>query len=154
MPSTALLLWVRLTSHGKLYSMSPPQTLHVCETSPGKNKIFLSIRLPHLLRAIPCSYWTLTCLAALSLPTALYEVSVRQTRDLPAPSFRFCLTTDTLGVRLYPSHYRAGSGLSPFRLCPCRAHKKGESHYCASPFFSIFYRSNLKFLFKAPVKIG
>lgn len=30
----------------------------------------------------------------------------------------------------------------------------GESHYCASPLFSIFSRSNLKFLFKAPVKIG
>ena len=38
------------------------------------------------------------------------------------PSFRFHLAMDTLGVQLYPSHYRAGSGLSPFRFCPCRAH--------------------------------
>ena len=41
------------------------------------------------------------------------EISVRQSRDLPAPSFRFHLTMDTLGVRLYPSRYRADSGLSP-----------------------------------------
>ena len=38
------------------------------------------------------------------------------------PSFRFHLTMDTLGVQLSPSHYRAGSGLSPFRFRPCRAH--------------------------------
>lgn len=109
-------------SHGKLYSMFCPQTFHVRETSPGKNKIFLSMCLPHLLQAIPGSIGTSTCRAALSLLTALYVVSVRQTGDLPTPSFRFCLTADTLGVQLYPSHYRAGSGLSPVRFCPCRAH--------------------------------
>jgi len=32
-------------------------------------------------------------------------ISVRQTRDLPTPSFRFHLTVDTLGVQLCPSHY-------------------------------------------------
>ena len=32
---------------------------------------------------------------------------------------------DTLGVQLSPSHYRAGSGLSPFRFRPCRAHYEG-----------------------------
>ena len=123
MPYTASLLWTRLTSHGKLYSMFCPQTFHVRETSPGKNKIFLSMCLPHLLQAIPGSIGTSTCSAALSLLTALYVISVRQTGDLPTPSFRFRLTTDTLGVQLYPSHYRAGSGLSPIRFCPCRAHK-------------------------------
>ena len=130
MPYTASLLWTRPTSHGKLYSMFCPQTFHVRETSPGKNKIFLSMCLPHLLQAIPGSIGTSTCHAALSLLTALYVISVRQTGDLPTPSFRFCLTADTLGVQLYPSHYRAGSGLSPVRFCPCRAHKKSEStHY-------------------------
>lgn len=122
MPYTASLLWTRLTSHGKLYSMFCPQTFHVRETSPGKNKIFLSMCLPHLLQAIPGSIGTSTCCAALSLLTALYVISVRQTGDLPTPSFRFYLTADTLGVQLYPSHYRAGSGLSPVRFCPCRAH--------------------------------
>ena len=33
---------------------------------------------------------------------------------------------DTLGVQLSPSHYRAGSGLSPFRFRPCRAHYGNE----------------------------
>ena len=30
--------------------------------------------------------------------TALYAISVRQARVLPPPFFRFCLTTDTLGL--------------------------------------------------------
>ena len=78
--------------------------------------------LPYLLQAIPGSFRTSTCLAALSLHAAFYVISVRQTRGLPSPSFRFHLSMDTLGVQLYPSHYRAGSGLSPFRFCPCREH--------------------------------
>lgn len=73
-------------------------------------------------KAIPGSFWTSTCIAALSLLTALYVISVRQTGGLPTPSFRFLLAMDTLGVQLCPSLYRAGSGLSPFRFCPCRAH--------------------------------
>ena len=48
----------------------------------------------------------------------------RRIRQL-TPSFRFHLTMDTLGVQLSPSHYRAGSGLSPFRFRPCRAHYEG-----------------------------
>ena len=78
-------------------------------------------------RTIPGSFWTLALLAVLSLLTALYVVSVRQTRGLPTPSFRFHLTMDTLGVQLYPSRYRASSGLSPFRFRPCRAHKRKAS---------------------------
>ena len=38
--------------------------------------------------------------------TVLYVVSVRQTRGLPAPSFRFHLPMDTLGVQRSPSHHR------------------------------------------------
>ena len=53
-----------------------------------------------------------------------YEIPVRQFRDLPAPSFRFHLAVDTLGVRLYPSRCRADSGLSPVGTCARRAHKK------------------------------
>ena len=52
---------------------------------------------------IPCSYWASTCLAALPSCMTLYEISVRQTRDLPVvslfphpASFRFHLTIDTL----------------------------------------------------------
>jgi hypothetical protein len=42
-------------------------------------------------------------------------------------SSTFHLTMDTLGVRLYPSRYRVGSGLSPFRTCAHRAHNR-KSH--------------------------
>lgn len=81
-------------------------------------------------KAIPGSFWTSTCIAALSLLTALYVISVRQTGGLPTPSFRFLLAMDTLGVQLCPSLYRAGSGLSPFRFCPCRAHNEGLPQIC------------------------
>ena len=43
---------------------------HVHEISPGKNTIFPSTYLPHLLQLIPSSYWTSTPLAALSLVAA------------------------------------------------------------------------------------
>ena len=52
---------------------------------------------------IPCSYWALTCCAALPSCKTLYVISVRQTRDLPVvslfphpASFRFHLTMNTL----------------------------------------------------------
>ena len=52
---------------------------------------------------IPCSYWALTWIAALPSCITLYEISVRQTRDLPVvslfphpASFGFRLTMDTL----------------------------------------------------------
>ena len=35
---------------------------------------------------------------------------------------------DILGVQLYPSHYRADSGLAPARTCARRAHKKIPNH--------------------------
>ena len=92
------------------------------QTSPGTTRFFPSIHLPHLPPPVPCSYWTSTCVAVLSLAIALYAVSVRQARGLPAPSFRFHLAMDTLGVRLYPSRYRADSGLSPVRNVRRRAH--------------------------------
>ena len=68
--------------------------------------------LPHLPKAIPCSYWALFCYANLPSLTALYAISVRQARVLPIgrpfnsqnPAFfRFHLTMDTLAVLLYTS---------------------------------------------------
>ena len=80
-----------------------PLSRHTAQTSPGTTRFFLSIHLPHLSRMIPCSYWASTCLAALPSCMTLYEISVRQTRDLPVvslfphpASFRFHLTMDTL----------------------------------------------------------
>ena len=73
------------------------------QTSLGTTRFFPSIYPPHLLHTIPCSYWASSCTADLPLCTALYAISVRQTRGLPVvslfphpASFRFHLTMDTL----------------------------------------------------------
>ena len=80
-----------------------PLSRHTAQTSPGTTRFFLSIHLPHLSYLIPCSYWASTCIAALPSCMTLYEISVRQIRDLPVvslfphpASFRFHLTVDTL----------------------------------------------------------
>ena len=80
-----------------------PLSRHTAQTSPGTTRFFLSIHLPHLSYLIPCSYWASTCIAALPSCMTLYEISVRQTRDLPVvslfphpASFRFRLAVDTL----------------------------------------------------------
>ena len=64
-----------------------------------------------------------------------YEIPVRQFRDLPAPSFRFHLAVDTLGVRLYPSRCRADSGLSPVGTCARRAHQNKRRRLTPPSFF-------------------
>ena len=43
-------------------------------------------------------YWASFYAGHWPLHTALYAISVRPARDLPSPFFRFCLTTDTLGL--------------------------------------------------------
>ena len=57
---------------------------------------FLSTHLPHLPLGIPSHYGTSVCFTPLSIPNWPYAVSVRQVRDLPAPSFRFHLTVSLL----------------------------------------------------------
>ena len=103
------------------------------QTSPGTTRFFPSIYLPHLSRMIPCSYWALACVAVLPSCVTFYVVSVRQARGLPAKVNRFPLTSGFLQIpprdrhlclRLYPSHYRAGSGLSPVRNVRRRAHNQ------------------------------
>ena len=80
-----------------------PLSRRTAQTSLGTTRFFLSIHLPHLSRRIPCSYWALTWVAVLPSCITLYEISVRQTRDLPVvslfphpASFRFHLAMDTL----------------------------------------------------------
>ena len=70
--------------------------LEPCKTSPGKNAIFLSIYLPHLHRKLSDSFGLWFDWQPYPVYSALYVVSVRQTRDLPPTSFRFHLTVDTL----------------------------------------------------------
>ncbi|TXK74029.1 hypothetical protein FU659_30050 [Paenibacillus sp. N3.4] len=69
------------------------------QISPGKNAIFLSIYLPHLL-LLAFGSMDFTLLSKLiQRILALYVIRIPQTGDLPPTSFRFRLTTDTL-IRL------------------------------------------------------
>jgi len=47
---------------------------------------------------LPYSYWTLEIMAFSSDMTASHTIPVRRASVLPAASFRFSLTTDTLAV--------------------------------------------------------
>src|SRR5699024_461105 len=53
------------------------------EAERRRTRFFPSIHLSHLLHMIPCSYRASSCFADLPSCTALYAVSVRQTRGLP-----------------------------------------------------------------------
>ena len=73
---------------------------------------------------IPCSYWALTCCAALPSCKTLYVISVRQTRDLPVvslfphpASFRFHLTMDTLAFGYILPTTRRIRDLHPLETC-------------------------------------
>ena len=63
-----------------------PLSGRIIQTSLGTTRFFPSIHLPYLLHMIPCSYRALFCRANLPSCTALYAISVRQTRGLPAGS--------------------------------------------------------------------
>ena len=53
-------------------------------------------------------------------------VSVRQTRDLPSPSFRFAVTHDTLGLSYILPATRADLGLSPISDVRRKAHERED----------------------------
>lgn len=94
MTSADFLDFSYVSLHRLLLLNSFPQC--ISKTSPGKSIIFLSIYLPHLHYLFSSSYRASVCLATLPIGTALYVISVRQTRDLPPTSFKFHLTMDTL----------------------------------------------------------
>ena len=104
------------------------------QISLGTTRFFSSICLPHLSRMIPCSYWASTCLAALPTCITSYEISVRQTRDLPMvslfphpASFRFHLTMDTLAFGyILPTTGRIRD-LNPLEMCAARRNRVGGS---------------------------
>ncbi len=98
-PSTALVLWIHLTSCGKSYfnHASQNNTPHVRRISPGTRIFLLTIYPPWLLNMFPYSYWASTCMAALPTYSA-FMISVRQASDLPPASFRFPVTQDTLAL--------------------------------------------------------
>ena len=106
--------------------------------------------LPHLPKAIPCSYWALFCYANLPSLTALYAISVRQARVLPIgrpfnsqnPAFfRFHLTMDLLFSYTLPTIW-ACSGLTPVRARPWRANQKAKSaliHFSLLLFYTYLF---------------
>ncbi|ULO10637.1 hypothetical protein H1230_16755 [Paenibacillus sp. 19GGS1-52] len=94
------VLWRLLTSvrsacpHGQGYEISSPSV----QISPGKNAIFLSIYLLHLLSHVFGSMDFGLFSNLIQRMLALYEVRVPQTGDLPQASFRFHLAEDTLAL--------------------------------------------------------
>lgn len=106
-----------------------PLSRHTAQTSLGTTRFFLSIHLPHLSCMIPCSYWALTWVAVLPTCMTSYEISVRQTRDLPVswyiphiqlPSDSISRWTPLLFSYTLPTIW-ACSRLSPVRARPWRA---------------------------------
>ncbi|WP_313639724.1 hypothetical protein [Paenibacillus sp.] len=98
--ATACVLWRLLTSvrsaysHKQVYEITSP----IAQISPGKNAIFLSIYLLHIL-SYAFGSMDFDLFSNLIQPTlALYEVRVPQTGDLPLASFRFHLAVDTLAL--------------------------------------------------------
>lgn len=74
------------------YGVTPPSA----QISPGKNAIFLSIHLLHLLSYAFGSKDFDLFSSLVQRTLALYEVRIPQTGDLPPTSFRFDLAIDTL----------------------------------------------------------
>jgi hypothetical protein len=96
--ATPCVLWLLLTSvrSACFLKQSYEVTPHSVQISPGKNAIFLSIYLPHLLPfAFGSKDFDLEC-SLIQRTLALYEIRVPQAGDLPPTSFRFDLTVDIL----------------------------------------------------------
>ncbi len=96
---TSSLLWALLTSHSSLLLrlMEPP-------VRPPRLRcaLFLLIYPPHL-QVLPATFGLYLFWQTHPHFPALYAVPVRRTKVLPAASFRFRLTVDTLAVRLCTS---------------------------------------------------
>lgn len=61
---------------------------------------------------------------------ALYAISIRQASDLPPPFFRFCLTTDTLGLGyILPAAGRIRDFHPLERALTGRTQKKDAAHH-------------------------
>ena len=94
------LLWPRLTSRCR-HPIKRLLTVGTApETSPGKKRYFLAYIRRIYIPAFLFKFWALKILAFSPHRYASYAISVRRTSDLPAASFRFHLTVDTLAVRL------------------------------------------------------
>ncbi len=94
------------------------------QISPGNALSPSRLCPPHLRPRFPCRYRTLKIIAFSSSVYASYVFPVRRTSVLPAASFGFCLTTDTLAVRLTIPPAGVVGDFHPQVSAPCRAHNK------------------------------
>jgi hypothetical protein len=111
---TACVLWRLLTSVRSACPLEQGYEVHFAfvQISPGKNAIFLSIYLLHLLTyAFGSKDFDLLC-SLIQRTLAFYEVRVPQAGDLPLASFRFHLAMDTLALS-YGYYCLHHSGLEP-----------------------------------------
>src|SRR6266705_2172800 len=93
------------------------------QTSPGNAHPPSRLCPPHLRPSFPYRYRTLKIFASSSSLHASYAISVRRTSALPAASFRFHLTMDTLAVRLTIPPVGFVGDFHSQVSAPCRAHK-------------------------------
>src|SRR5437899_6056029 len=93
------------------------------QTSPGNALSPSRLCPPHLRTSFPYRYRTLKIFAFSSSLHASYAISVRQTSALPAASFRFHLTMDTLAVQLTIPPVGFVGDFHSQVSAPCRAHK-------------------------------
>ena len=103
-----------------------PLSRRTAQTSLGTTRFFLSIHLSHLSCMIPCSYWASTWIAVLPSCITSYEISVRQTRDLPVSQYLphiqlpSDLTMDTLAFGyIFPTTGRIRD-FNPLETCAAR----------------------------------
>src|SRR6266480_389149 len=92
------------------------------QTSPGNAHSPSRLCPPHIRTSSPYRYWTLKIIASSSSLHASYAISVRRASALPAASFRFHLTMDTLAVRLTIPPVGFVGDFHSLVSAPCRAH--------------------------------
>ena len=118
LPLCPRVLWPRLPSRHSL--LLPPK--EVAWTSPGKNSIFQSTPVISTY-GDPSGYWSFVFFCILILTYGLLDDFCASGRIFAIPSFSLTLTSCALGFT-NSCHQRPSSGFSPYRYCPCRAHKK------------------------------
>src|SRR6267378_556935 len=94
------------------------------QTSPGNAHSPSRLCPPHIRTSFPYRYWTLKIIASSSSLHASYAISVRRASALPAASFRFHLTMDTLAVQLTIPPVGFVGDFHSQVSAPCRAHNK------------------------------
>src|SRR6266581_9371742 len=94
------------------------------QTSPGNAHPLSRLCPPHLRTSFPYRYRTLKIFALSSSLHASYAISVRRASVLPAASFRFHLTMDTLAVQLTIPPVGFVGDFHSLVSAPCRAHKQ------------------------------